>query len=55
MKIDFINSWKKGNKKVWRGDITLRLGRITLLEMQWDFKSNFLRLMLLNFGYKITW
>tara|TARA_R100000781_G_scaffold76687_1_gene47609 strand:+ start:173 stop:340 length:168 start_codon:yes stop_codon:yes gene_type:complete len=55
MKIDFINSWKKGNKQIWKGDITLRFGRITLLEIEWDLKLKSLRLMLLNFGYKIMW
>ena len=50
MKLDYINSWRKGNKKVWIGDICVRLGRITLLELSWDFKSKYIRVMLLNFG-----
>jgi|TARA_Y100001973_G_C5148008_1_gene306498 hypothetical protein len=55
MKIDYINSWKKGNKQVWKGDITLRFGRITLLEIAWNLKTKSIRLMLLNFGIEITY
>ena len=50
MKLDCINSWRKGNKKVWVGDICIRFGRITLLEISVDFKLRFIRLMVLNFG-----
>ena len=50
MRLDFINSWRKGNKQVWRGDITLRFGRITLFDLQWDIRGRSIRLMLLNFG-----
>ena len=50
MKLDCINSWRKGNKRIWVGDIKLRVGRITLFELTWNFKLKFLRLMVLNFG-----
>ena len=55
MKLDYINSWRKGNKRVWMGDIRLRLGRITLFQLSWDFKGRSLRLMVLNFGAELMY
>jgi len=55
MKLDCINSWRKGNKRVWVGNIKLRVGRITLFELAWDFKLKFLRLMVLNFGAELMY
>ena len=55
MKIDYINSWKKGNKKIWMGDVCIRFGRITLLEISFDFKLRFIRLMVLNFGAELMY
>ena len=55
MKLDCINSWKKGNKRVWVGNIKLRVGRITLFELAWDFKLKFFRVMVLNFGAEIMY
>ena len=55
MKLDYINSWRKGKKKVWIGDICVRFGRITLLEISWDFKLRFVRLMVLNFGAELMY
>ena len=55
MKLDYINSWKKGNKRVWIGDICVRLGRITVFELSWDFKLKFIRLMVLNFGAELMY
>ena len=52
--VDFINSWKKGNKQIWMGDISLRFGRITLLQIRWNFKGKYVRLMFLNFGVEFT-
>jgi|TARA_R110002020_G_scaffold277157_2_gene492380 hypothetical protein len=50
MRVDFINSWKKGNKQTWKGDVTFRFGRITLFELNWDFRGRSIRLMLFNIG-----
>ena len=55
MKLDFINSWKKGNKKVWVADICFRLGRITVFEMYCSFDLKFMRLIILNFGAELTY
>ena len=55
MKLDYINSWRKGNKRVWVGNIKFRVGRITLFELAWDFKLRFLRLMVLNFGAELMY
>ena len=51
--MNFINSWKKGNKKA-KYNIEIRLGRITVLELNLCLCSegecsNF-RLMVFNFG-----
>ena len=58
--MNFINSWKKGNKKA-KYEIAIRLGRITLLEVMFclcckteDKCSSYkLRIMLLNFGFEM--
>ena len=54
--MNFINSWQKGNKKA-KYEIALRLGRITVLEMNFcactDAKCSRFRFMLLNFGFEI--
>ena len=55
MIVDYINSWKKGNKQVWKGNISIRLGRITLFELKWNFEGGYIRLMLLNFGTEIMY
>ena len=55
--MNFINSWKKGNKKN-KIDISLRIGFFTLLEIiicaeskcEEDCKCPKVRLMLFNFG-----
>ena len=49
MKLDCINSWRKGNKKVWIGDICVRLGRITVLEIHLNFWVKY-RILVCNFG-----
>ena len=57
VKLDYINSWKKGNKKVWVTDMCFRLGRITVFELNVcaceDNKCSRFRLMILNFGFEI--
>tara|TARA_R110002167_G_scaffold63683_2_gene179968 strand:- start:1903 stop:2088 length:186 start_codon:yes stop_codon:yes gene_type:complete len=55
-KMNWINSWKQGNKQA-KYNIEIRLGRVTILEIKvcmCDKKqcSKF-RLMLLNFGFEI--
>ena len=55
MKIAYINSWRKGNKHISKGNICCRLGRITLLEIDWDFKGRSIRLMVLNFGAELMY
>ena len=49
MKINWINSWKAGNKKeVYK--LSFRLGTLTILEVS---LSNKFRFMILNFGFEI--
>ena len=55
MKLDYINSWKKGNKQVWKGNVTLRFGRITLFELKWDFRGRSIRLLILNLGGELMY
>ena len=58
--MNFINSWKKGNKKN-KIDICLRIGMLTILEInlcfenqcEADCKCPRARLMLFNFGIEI--
>jgi hypothetical protein len=56
--IDWINSWKSGNKKN-KYNLTLRAGRLTILEFKLFFipkeggKAMRFRFMLLNFGFDI--
>jgi len=49
--MNFINSWKEGNKKNII-DFTLRFGVITLLELNWNPGVSF-RFLILNFGFEI--
>ena len=53
MKIDFINSWKKGNKKDNIFDIAIRLGRFTIIELYCNPKVEH-RIIVLNFGWEFT-
>jgi hypothetical protein len=58
--INWINSWKKGNKKN-KIDFTLRFGWLTIFELKWclvtckpeDCCKNNFRIMVLNFGFEI--
>ena len=47
--MNFINSWAKGNKKETICDITVRVGRITVLEIHLNFGVKY-RLVVANFG-----
>jgi len=47
--MNFINSWAKGNKKETICDITVRLGRITILEIHLNLGVGY-RLVVANFG-----
>ena len=58
-KMNWINSWKKGNKKE-KYEITIRLGRLTILEMQACLFCDTdtcctkkLRIIVLNFGFEM--
>ena len=48
---NFINSWKSRKAEKW--NIELRLGRITLLQLNYDAKQTKFRFMVLNFGLEI--
>ena len=58
--MNFINSWKKGNKKN-KIDLCIRFGWVTILEInicfekqcETDCKCPKIRLMFLNFGVEI--
>ena len=58
MKIDWINSWGKGNKKE-KYELTLRLGTLTILEIKHcllceeNCASKRTRFMILNFGFEV--
>jgi hypothetical protein len=49
--MNWINSWKEGNKKNII-DFTLRFGVFTLLELKWNPSVSF-RFLILNFGFEI--
>ena len=49
---NYINSWKSRKSEKW--NIEVRLGRITLLQLNYDSMSSKFRLMLLNFGLEIV-
>ena len=49
--MNFINSWKEGNKKNII-DFTLRFGVLTLLELKCNPGKSF-RFLILNFGFEI--
>ena len=49
--MNFIDSWREDNKKNII-DISLRLGVLTLFELNWNPKVKF-RLILLNFGIEL--
>jgi hypothetical protein len=57
-KIDWINSWAKGNKKE-KYEISIRLGRLTLLEIkaclfcEEGCSRKRFRIILLNFGFEV--
>ena len=48
---NYINSWK--SRKVEKWNIEIRLGRITLLQLNYDAKKTKFRFMVLNFGLEI--
>ena len=49
--VNWINSWRKGNKKE-KFEATIRLGRITVLELYWNPGRDF-KLILFNFGFQL--
>lgn len=50
--MNFINSWKKGNKKGNIYDISIRLGRLTVLEIYCN-PGKESRFILLNLGFEV--
>ena len=50
--MNWINSWKKGNKKN-KFEVTIRLGRITLLEVYYNPGREF-KFLILNFGITLA-
>ena len=53
MKINWINSWKAGNKQDDKFCIKFRVGTLTLLEISSDFSQKYLRLIILNVGVEL--
>jgi len=57
-KMNWINSWAKGNKKE-KYEITFRLGRLTILELkaclfcEEGCSAKRVRFIVLNFGFEI--
>jgi hypothetical protein len=49
MKINWINSWKAGNKKEVY-ELSFRLGTLTILEVSFGNKFRF---MILNLGFEV--
>tara|TARA_R110002110_G_scaffold165154_1_gene365473 strand:- start:536 stop:709 length:174 start_codon:yes stop_codon:yes gene_type:complete len=57
MKIDWINSWAKGNKKE-KYELSFRLGRLTVIEIKLcafcsECSGAKNRFIVLNFGFEI--
>ena len=48
---NYINSWKSRKSEKW--NIEVRLGRITLLQLNYDAKKAKFRFMVLNLGLEI--
>ena len=51
-KMNFINSWRKGNKQDDKFLVWIRFGRITAFKVYLDFSSGIYELTILNFGVK---
>jgi len=50
-KMNWINSWKKGNKKD-KFEATIRFGRITVLELYYNPGREF-KFLIFNFGVQL--
>ena len=51
-KMNFINSWRKGNKQDYKFLVWIRLGRMTAFKLYLDFSSRIYEITILNFGIK---
>ena len=51
MSVNWINSWKKGNKRD-KFEATIRFGRITVLELYYNPSKEF-KFLIFNFGIQI--
>ena len=49
--MNWINSWRKGNKQDDVISLEARIGRFTILELKLDFSSGMGRFIILNFGW----
>ena len=50
--MNFINSWRKGNKQDDKFLVWIRFGRITAFKIYMDFSSSIFEITILNFGIK---
>ena len=50
--MNFINSWKKGNKQDDKFLIWIRFGRITLFKIYLDISLGIYEITMANFGIK---
>jgi len=55
MEFDFINSWKSNVKSWSRIQATLRVGRLTVFELDFNYDAGFVELMIMNFGCSANW
>ena len=53
MKLDCINSWRKGNKQDDVIFLQIRLARLSLLDIRFDASAGKGRIIILNFG--VSW
>ena len=51
-KMNFINSWRKGNKQEDKFLVWIRLGRITVFKIYIDISSGIYEITVANFGIK---
>ena len=55
MKMNGINSWKSPVKRWKRIQLVLRVGRLSVLDIDLNWDSQYLSGMIMNYGFEITW
>jgi hypothetical protein len=55
MQFDFVNSWKSTVKSWGRIQATLRVGRLTVFEIDYNHNASFIEVMIMNFGFNASW